>query len=344
MQHELHVCLVGNGPPDALPELRSLPRMWCAEKSVALRAAGVAVQLAVDVGSSVVADVHDLQSEHLDQCERRFVVSGELLVSGKLGRKPFQPDDRDITFKAIVAGQALAKPPANFGHGTLLKDGEDIKVDVDMNGNGPDDTVAKGFQGAGDCVWAAAAHTTRTAAKVNGHMLVITGKESIADYSEFTGYVIGDDQTDQGTDMRQAFKQRKSTGIRDAAGNRHKVAAYVSITPNDPDELAQAAYIFGAIEIGFNFQQAQYDQFDSGVWDYDPSSEIVGGHAIPLYGRNQDRFGVQSWAKHVYVTEAFITNLVEEAWAPIYPEILSKGGTYRGLNLSQLEAALKQLG
>lgn len=264
-------------------------------------------------------------------------------MAGKLGRKPFVPDSRDITFAAITAGQALAKPPANFGHGTLLKDGEDLKIDIGMNGNGPDDTVEKGFQGAGDCVWACAAHATRTAAKVNGHTVVITGKESIADYSEFTGYVVGDDNTDQGTDMRQAFKQRKTVGIRDAAGSRHKVAAYVSITPNDPDEIAQAAYIFGAVEVGFNFQQAQYDQFNSGVWDYDPGSPIEGGHAVPLYGRNKGRFGVQSWAKHLYVTEAFITNLVEEVWVPVYPEILSKGGTYRGLDLAQLEAALKAL-
>lgn len=262
---------------------------------------------------------------------------------GKLGRTPYQPDGRDITFKAISAGQTLATPPANFGLGSELKDGEDIHVDIDMNGNGPDDTVQPGFQGAGDCVWACAAHTTRTAAKLTGHPVVITGKESIADYSEFTGYVIGNDNTDQGTDMRTAFGQRKTTGIRDQAGNRHKVAAYVSVTPNDPAELAQAAYIFGAIEIGFNFQQAQYDQFNSGVWDYDPSSQTVGGHAIPMYGRNNGRFGVQSWAKHLWITPAFIENLVEEAWVPVYPEILSKGGTYRGLNLSQLEAALADL-
>lgn len=260
-----------------------------------------------------------------------------------LGKRPFVEDSRDFKAAQFLDTAVLPKPPANFGHGLIYKDGEDPVADWDMNGNGPDDTVEAGFQGAGDCVWACAAHTTRMAAKVRRHHVTITGRESIADYSAATGYVIGDDQTDQGTDMREAMKYRQRTGILDAAGNRHKIGAYASIRL-DWDSIIQAAYVFDAVEIGFNFQAAQDQQFDAGVWDYVPGSPVEGGHAIPLFGRKSGRAGVVSWAKHLWVTPAFVAHLVDEAWAIVYPESLNaKGVNDRGLNVDALNAALAAL-
>lgn len=263
-------------------------------------------------------------------------------MNGNLGKKPAMHDDRDIMFAAVKAGITLPTPPANFGHGSIYKDGEAAGA-WEMNGNGPDDTVAPGFQGAGDCVFACGAHTTRETNKIAGHTVTITGKESIADYSAVTGYVIGDDSTDNGTDMRQALKYRQKTGLLDAAGNRHKIGAYVALEPGNIAQFYQAAYVFSAVEIGFEFQQAQDDQFAGGVWDYAPGSPIVSGHAIPGFGRSKKRGGVVSWAKHLWVTEAFYKNLVDEAWAIVYPEELRNGKTERGMGLTQLTQALAAL-
>jgi len=261
-----------------------------------------------------------------------------------LGKKPHVHDARDLLAADFLDTTVLPTPPANFGHGSIFKDGEDVLADWDMNGNGPDDTVAPGFGGAGDCVWACAAHTTREVNKIFGRHVTITGKESIADYSASTGYVLDDPNTDNGTDMREALKYRQSTGILDASGRRHKVGAYLAITPNNVAELVQAAYVFDAVEIGFNFQQAQDDQFAGGTWDYVAGSPTVGGHAIPMFGRNSGRFGVVSWAKHLWITTAFIENLIDEAWAIVYPDSLNaKGVNDRGLNLTALTAALQAL-
>jgi hypothetical protein len=261
----------------------------------------------------------------------------------KLGKRPHVHDPRDIQFKDIRAGLTLPTPPANFGHGTMFKDGEDLFRDWDMNGNGPDPTVQPGFEGAGDCVFACGAHTTRVTNVLGGHPVEISGKQSIADYSAVTGYVIGDPSTDQGTDMRTALKYRQKTGLLDAAGNRHKIGAFVALTPGDWDEYFQAVYVFSAVEFGFEFQQAQDDQFASGTWDYVPNSPIEGGHAIPGLGRNSNRGGVVSWAKHLWITEAFYRNLVDEAYAIVYEEELKNGKTERGMDLAQLQAALKDL-
>ncbi len=265
-------------------------------------------------------------------------------MNGYLGKKPHVADPRDFQAADFLDTTALPTPPANFGHGRIFADGEDILADWGMNGNGPDDTVEAGFQGAGDCVWAAAAHTTRAVAKVQHRTVTITGKETISDYSAATGYVLDDPSTDNGTDMRASMKYRQSTGIVDAAGVRHKIGAYLAIAPTWTN-LIQAAYIFDAVEIGFQFQRAQDSQFDSGIWDYAPGSPIIGGHAIPLFGRVRGQAGVISWAKHLWVTQAFVSNLVDEAWALVYPDSLSATGINdRGLNVTQLNAALQQLG
>ena len=262
----------------------------------------------------------------------------------KLGKLPYVPDGRDITFSALKAAapDAFVLPhlPANFGHGTMFHDGEDPRADWDMNGNGPDDTVEPGFEGAGDCTIAAAAHTTRVAAKLGGHSLKITGASSIRVYSEIGGYVIGDDSTDNGLNMRDELNYRRKVGILDDAGNRHKIGAFVSI---DPSEIFEAAWIFSGMELGFEFQRAQDEQFESGTWDYVPGSPVEGGHAIPVFGRNAGRAGAVSWARHVWLTPAFIDNLVDEAYAIVYPDELRAGKNERGYDLTALQAALAAL-
>ena len=91
------------------------------------------------------------------------------------------------------------------------------------------------------------------------------------------------------------------------------------------------------------FQQAQDEQFASGTWDYGAGSPNEGGHAVPAFGRNKGRGGLVSWAKHLWFTPAFYTHLADEAYAIVFPEELKNGKTERGMDLSQLNAALNAL-
>lgn len=264
-------------------------------------------------------------------------------MNGYLGKKPATQSPKDLKFAAFVDAAALPTPPANFGHGLIYHDGEDPTLDWDMNGNGPDDTVQPGFGGAGDCVPAMAGHVTREINKVAGHTVHVTGKETISDYSASTGYVLGDNSTDNGTDMRSFMSYWQHTGIVDTHGVRHKIGAYVSLDPHDVNQLWQACYLFSAVAIGFEFQQAQDDQFDSGTWDYVPGSPVIGGHCIPAFGRNHGRIGVVSWARHLWFTQAAYTNLNDETWAFISTEELRNGKTERGFDYPALAAALQQI-
>jgi hypothetical protein len=266
-----------------------------------------------------------------------------------LGKQPATEDHRDITFKALkeagaALGITLPVAPATFGHGTIYKDGN-ARGQWMMLGNGPDDTVEPGFGGAGCCFWSSGGHATMEANKALGRTVTITGKETIADYSAGCGYVIGQPNTDVGTNMREGLKYRQKIGLLDAAGKRHKIGAYVSIAPGDFEELAQAAYIFGHAEIGFEFTAAQYDQFDRGdTWDYVAGSPVEGGHAIPDFGRNRAHgAGVVSWQRHLWFTRALLEHQNDETWVIIDPDSLRNGKTERGYDLTALTTLLGEL-
>jgi hypothetical protein len=262
----------------------------------------------------------------------------------RLGKKPATEDVRDFKFANLFAGVTMPTPPNRFGHGTLFH-----STEWQMYGNGPDDTVEPGFGGCGDCVFAGAAHEVMLTNKIGGHPVPkFTGKNVVSDYSAVTGYVVGDDQTDQGTDVRQALSYRRKTGVVDAAGTRHKIGAYVSIAAKNWDELMEAVYVFSAVGIGFEFPSYAMDQFDQGQpWDVvDPNAQIEGGHYVPVVGRSSKNVaGVVTWGRRQGMTREFYETYNDEAWAIVYPEELRAGTlkNERGFDLSALNQALASL-
>jgi hypothetical protein len=259
----------------------------------------------------------------------------------KLGKKPATVDERDITFQLLKDAFPIKfpVPPNRFGHGLAYKDWR-------MLGNGPDDSVEEGFQGCGCCVLSDAAHVTMLTNKLAGHDVKFTGKEVVKAYSDITGYVIGDDSTDQGTEMREALKYRQKYGIMDASGRNHKIGAYVSINPKDPVELAEAVYVFTAVSIGFEFPDYAWSQFDNHeVWDViDGDSVMDGGHDIPIVGRySLDNIAGVTWGERHGLTRSFYEATNDETWAIVFPEELRKGKTERGYDLSTLTKMLGSL-
>lgn len=260
----------------------------------------------------------------------------------KLGKLPASPAPSDLRLGRYLDHEAvLPKIPTVFGFGH----GFGKRWAWLMLGNGPDDSVRRGFQGAGDCVLAGAGEETRvwTTAR-NGPGVTITGKESIADYSTLTGYVIGDDSTDQGTDMGAAADYRRKTGIRDASGARHKIAAYAYLEAGDFDQLRAATFVFGCAGVGIVFPDSAWDGFDLPVptWDYVPGSPDDGGHYIPAVGSDSpDEITVVSWAERVRVTRAFIEHQEDEAIVYLSEEMIrSNGEGLHGFDLATFKTDL----
>ena len=262
----------------------------------------------------------------------------------KLGKRPAAPQPKDFKWAEFRAEISLPAIPSRFGHANLF-------TDWGMYGNGPDDTVHPGFRGAGDCVWAGADHEHRMINHVVHRKDVpFSGKTAIADYSACTGYKVGDDATDQGTDMHDAAAYRKATGIVDANGKRHKIGAYIWLDPKNWEHLREAVYIFGMAGIGFEFPASAWDQFDHGEpWDVvsnDGGND--GGHYVPVMGEpNASKVGVVTWAQRQELTQAFYEKYNDETLVYITDEELS-GSPQHGLHGFDLEklnsylAALKQ--
>lgn len=257
----------------------------------------------------------------------------------KLGKKDHVEDRRDFKFLDFVKPSVvLPKIPQYFGHEKYLK--------FPMCGNGPDDTVRPGFGGAGDCVLASADHQTQLWLNQQGvpsPRFLFNGATAIADYSAVTGYVVGDDYTDNGTMIRDALKYRQSTGIIDTKGNRHKIGAYLQLDPGNIDHVLMSMYLFGACEIGIQFPSSAWSQLGK-LWKPVAGATIEGGHDIPLVARRSPGWRCVTWGATQYLNLAFFQKYCDEAWAIVSPESLRKTGlTAEGFDLQGLNDALAGL-
>lgn len=255
----------------------------------------------------------------------------------KLGKLPATPDERDLKLATYLNTAALPKPPAHFGHETKMP------APRLMLGNGPDDTVEKGFQGAGDCVFAMICNAVRLATSLAGKPAHFTGKEAIAAYSQVTGYVVGDDSTDQGTNMRTALNWWRKHGIKDADGHVHKLGAYVSLDLMNLHNELEALYLLDiGVGVGIKFPVTAMTEFNEGKPWSETDQNADEGHAI-LWDAHRTYEKVETWARDQSATAHFLSVQVDEAYGLLTPEMLAGGVSAEGLNLAQLQSDLAQL-
>lgn len=250
------------------------------------------------------------------------------------GKRPATPDPRDIPLRAILDVELVnAKPYTPHDKGYPLR----------MYGNGPDPTVAPGFGGAGCCVWAMYANAIQLSRHAAGlDPAPITGKEVIGAYSEFTGYRIGDDSTDNGTDMGQAASQMRHTGMLDANGKRHKIGAYASIETRDTAAMQATIRAFGQVGLGIRFPTSAMQQFPH-AWRVVPGAQIEGGHAILGVRPLASGIDIDTWAHELEAMTGFLQTYADEAQAIIIPEFLKAGHTPEGLDVAALTRLLPSL-
>lgn len=255
-----------------------------------------------------------------------------------LGKHAATSDTRDYKMSSFLnLSVVLPKVPRTFGHEQAITFG--------MDGNGPDDSVFPGFGGAGDCVFAGACHETqvwRKAARLTPARF--TGKTAIQDYSAVTGYIVGNDSTDQGTNVREALTYRKNSGIQDDVGGRHKITAYLALDPGNVDHLYAAMYLFGAVGIGIQFPVSAMDQFNRGkTWSVVKGSRIEGGHYIPLVARRAvSTVRCVTWGRIQPMTIGFYKTYCDEAWALLSPEAINSATkkSPEGFDLAGLQRLL----
>ena len=247
----------------------------------------------------------------------------------RLGKKPARPDAVKLKFSSFFDAVQLPKPLMSFGHYV-------INQPFKMLGN----------DRAGDCVWAGAAHETMVWAREKYTPPVFNDADVLSDYTAVTGYNPADPSTDNGTDMEEAAKYRRKTGIRDASGVRHKIDAYVALKPGDVEQIALATYLTAGIGIGVRLPDTAERQFDAQEpWSVVRGAKVEGGHYISCLGRNKlGNFLVVTWGRLHAVEPAFLTEYMDEGIAYLSLEALEHKLTPDGFDAAGLRAALPRLG
>lgn len=245
----------------------------------------------------------------------------------KLGKKPATYDGRDLRLADYrVTSHTVPHHPPVFGHEKLVQTWGVL-----------------GNDNVGDCVFAGAAHETMLWTAEALRPASFTDTAVLADYSAVTGYVPGDESTDRGTDVRQALKYRRKTGIVDAHGMRHQLGAYVALEPGHWEQVLEALWLFGAVGVGLQFPSSAMDQFDAGrAWSVVSGSGIEGGHYVPLVAYRA-RLWCVTWGKLQAMTKSFFEKYCDEAFGLLSPEMLRDGKSPEGFDLTALQTDLRAL-
>lgn len=249
-------------------------------------------------------------------------------MSYKFGKSPARINSVQLKLVDYLdTGAILPKIPASFGH-------ENLVPDFGLLGNDRYE----------DCVFAGAAHEVMLWRREAGEIVSFTDAAVLGDYAKLTGFDESDPGTDRGTDMQAAASYRRRVGVADASGRRHKVAAYVGLTPGDPDLLAAAAYIFGAVGVGIRFPDYAMAEFEQGKpWAmHHGVPKIEGGHYVSVVGRGGNgNFHAITWGRMQEMTEGFYRRFCDEAIVYLSTEFLTAGVSPEGFDLAQLRTDLE---
>lgn len=227
------------------------------------------------------------------------------------GKTPARPDAVSLKFSKVFNISKIPVPPAYFGHESLVPTGTWGMLANDI---------------CGDCVWAGAAHEHLLWMAAGGlPRASFTNTTVLGDYTAVTGYNPSIPNTDVGTDLLTAAAYRKNTGILDAAGNRHKIDAFVSIKPGALDQLTLSTWLFGVTGVGVVVPSSMGAQFDAGeVWDVVPGDTTNDGHYIPCVGLNSaGNFVFVSWGKLQAATPAWVETYMDEGLSYLDQEMIS---------------------
>lgn len=220
------------------------------------------------------------------------------------------------------------KIPDTFGHEDVIKN---------------NDWQVLGNDKVGNCVFAGAAHETMIWSRLGGNPANFNEAVTIQVYSEVTGYNAADPQSDAGTDMEYAAQYRRKTGILDANGVRHKVAAYLAINPGNLQQHLIAMYLFGAVGIGVRFPDSAMEAFrENDVWDVVPNSNIEGGHYVPLVAKRH-YIECVTWGKIQTMTEEFFQRYNDESIVYLSEEMFINRKSPEGFDYDQLLTDLRNL-
>ncbi len=240
----------------------------------------------------------------------------------KLGKRPYVYDRRHLQLARYLNLTVLPPVPDSFDFTPAVSD-------WGMDGN---DT-------AGDCPFAGADHQEKLWNGYTGKPYSSTADQVVKVYSQQTGYVPGDPNTDNGAYLIDVLKMWQQQGFLG-----HKIDAFVQVATADLAMVRAALYLFGGLYAGvalpLSAQNAQVWDCD-GNYQGDKAPGSWGGHCVILASYDQEGFNCVTWGTLQYLTTAFLNGYFDELWAIISMDwLLASGKTLAGFDMDQLKADL----
>jgi hypothetical protein len=198
----------------------------------------------------------------------------------------------------------------------------------------------------GDCAIAGSIEEVRLANALRGVTVNFTDETALWNYSAITGYDPEDPGSDAGTDVHELFDYRKTTGLVDADGNRHKIVAYAGLTPGDFDELLVALSLFDMVGIGIQVPDYCDKQFEAHQpWHLEAGPHrIEGGHYIPVVGATDRNTAVLfTWGGIGGITGPFYSGYNTVAVVALTEEMFTNGKAAGGVDFDKLAHDLAEL-
>lgn len=255
-------------------------------------------------------------------------------VLGKLPARDFGPAN---VMLSDVQAVSLPAPPGRFGHGTMFSD-------WGMLGN---DSV-------GDCAFAGSDHEHMLWTGIGNHgqsSAKFETANTLSDYSALTGYVPGNPSTDHGTDVSKLMDYRRTTGLVDVSGARHKIDLAVRLGAGGSfswNQFIAAVYAFKVVAIGTLIPQSAMQQFNAGKpWSYIGDHDIDGGHYVPAVGSLSSglQVSVITWGRRQLMDRDFFEAYVDELWVPLSREAMASIDTALSVvDWDKVEAIARGLG
>jgi hypothetical protein len=245
-------------------------------------------------------------------------------MSHKLGRKPAVSDLRVPYLHTLALAKTLPPPP------------EWVNWYADVG-----DWSALGNDVAGCCVEAMAGHAVQQFASYADRVVVPTAAESLALYSEITGYDPTNPASDQGTVVLGpgGLIQHWLTKGVVFGGQRTFATGFAQVRVDDMTMLRQAVHFFGGVGLGLDLPDSVIEDADVPyMWD-DAAGPTAGGHEVWLCGYDTSASGEAywdfvSWGERYRMSEAFLLATAREAVCVYDPDSLNA----RGLNADDFDA------
>lgn len=123
------------------------------------------------------------------------------------------------------------------------------------------------------------------------------------------------------------------------------ILAFAEIDPADDEMLKAANYLrMGPINGALLMEAQVREQYNVGLWDFDPFSPRAGGHCFTTgayTGDDMDEEDCATWAKRVSMTARFLDAQRSEAWAVILPMHLEVAAFRSAIDIAALAAGFE---